>query len=148
MPQAPRIIREDNWQIVMLDDLRPAGDGKHCFYCGEVLETPHKQDCVIRLHQSYYHVALCLNETGEIRMYRNDMAWGEHDHFSWTENNYSCDCNRHLFFLRADGIEPGEEDWERDCSDGKYSALYAELPDGTRIELDPYVPSAGCNDNE
>lgn len=37
--------------------------------------------------------------------------------FMWTEGNYSCDCNRHLFFERAFGNDPplGGE-----CSDGRY----------------------------
>lgn len=36
--------------------------------------------------------------------------------FQWGENNYSCDCNRALFFARA----AGEPDPEIDCSEGLY----------------------------
>jgi len=37
--------------------------------------------------------------------------------FIWEDGNYSCDCNRYLFFQRALD-EPEDEDFE--CSDGKY----------------------------
>lgn len=38
--------------------------------------------------------------------------------FMWSEGNYSCDCNRHLFFERAYGNEPDLD--EHGCSDGAY----------------------------
>jgi|HubBroStandDraft_4_1064222.scaffolds.fasta_scaffold47461_5 hypothetical protein len=134
--QAPREARTD-WNTVMQDDLRPAGDGKHCFYCHEPLGQAHEQSCVIRKHAGQYSVAIRLNATGETRMYRYDFEWdGENDQWMWTEGNYGCDCNRHMLFKRAHGIEPDEADWERGCSEDQYSILYAELPDGTRHALD------------
>jgi redox-regulated HSP33 family molecular chaperone len=40
--------------------------------------------------------------------------------FNWHENNYSCDCNRELFFGYAAGL--GYEDMpERVCTHGQYS---------------------------
>ena len=54
-------------------------------------------------------------ETGESR-------WCEvipSDEYQWTDGNYECDCNRHLFFLRA-----GNEELEDiPCSSGKYTLL-------------------------
>lgn len=35
----------------------------------------------------------------------------------WEEGNYSCDCNRYLFFQRA--VDEDEQD-ETECTDGKY----------------------------
>ena len=67
------------------------------------------------------------NDTGEIRLYRTHepLYKGEKapNIFNWAENNYSCDCNRRLFFGRV--IE-GEDWWDCDdeddeCSDGQYS---------------------------
>lgn len=64
------------------------------------------------------------NETGEVREYETiellDIDCKQPSVFNWEENNYSCDCNRHLFFKRAKNEET-EEDWDITCTDGKYS---------------------------
>jgi hypothetical protein len=132
MNQAAREIREGgSYDVVVRDDLRPAGNGKDCFFCGSPLGGLHKQDCVIRKCAGQYMVAIRDNESGEVRHYRNDMAWdGE---WVWTDGNYSCDCNRHLFFNRAVGIEPGDE---HPCGDTRYTVIYVELPTGERIPID------------
>jgi hypothetical protein len=36
--------------------------------------------------------------------------------YIWQEGNYSCDCNRELFFERAAGNEPGETE----CGGGRF----------------------------
>ncbi len=79
-----------------------------------------------------YKVLLRDNETGEERFFEYNMPWEDHSNHMWTEGNYACDCNRHLFFWRAVGKEP----LDIDCGESKYSALYALLPDGTKYELD------------
>jgi hypothetical protein len=53
--------------------------------------------------------------------------------FNWTENNYSCDCNRELFFWRAVGRETIGE--HRECSDGDYSVKITDAITG-RVLLD------------
>lgn len=62
------------------------------------------------------------NETGEIRQYADELLedWtlGRPSIFIWAEGNYSCDCNRRLFFARVKGED---EDWGGGCSDGKFS---------------------------
>lgn len=54
-------------------------------------------------------------ETGEIREYADDGLWNEERKepatFIWEEGNYSCDCNRGLFFARA----KNEEDLDCPC---------------------------------
>ena len=63
------------------------------------------------------------NTTGEIREYRTEV-WlfddeeGVPDSYMWSEGNYSCDCNRGLFFARA-GRE--EENWHLPCGNELYS---------------------------
>lgn len=61
------------------------------------------------------------NSTSETRILHDDLMrdpegnpvlWG------WSEGNYSCDCNRRLYFARA---AKEAEDWESGCSDGQYS---------------------------
>src|SRR6185369_9384398 len=113
--QLPREPREQDWETVVADDLRPNGDGKHCFYCRQPLGSAHDTDCVIRRCAGHYHIAIRRNVDGLVRMYRHDMTWDECSAFSWLENNYSCDCNRYLFFQRA---EDDPEDDARGCGEG------------------------------
>ena len=85
-----------------------------------------------------YKVAIRKNNTDEIRFYEIKWDWYKNresgDLFWWTEGNYSCDCNRELCWLRAGGDDP--DLYNVKCSDGRFSALYAELPDGEKIQLD------------
>lgn len=87
-----------------------------------------------------YKVAIRKNSTGEIRQYEIEWDWfkdDSDDFYWWTQGNYQCDCNRELSFIRASGREVTDEEFDAvQCTDGAYSALYAELPDGRRIELD------------
>ena len=61
------------------------------------------------------------NETNEIRKYATDIIWDENEHeaetYIWEEGNFSCDCNRHIFFQNVNG----EDDENRKCSEDKYS---------------------------
>jgi len=48
-----------------------------------------------------------------------DLPWtgSEGDDYMWSEGNYACDCNRALFFARANGEPDPKILW---CSRGKY----------------------------
>lgn len=81
-----------------------------------------------------YQVAIRKNSDGEVRLCTVDSDWEEILEWEWTENDYGCDCNREIFFERSGGKV--YEEIETECSEGRFSALYAELPDGTRITLD------------
>ncbi len=84
------------------------------------------------------------NLTGEIRLYMTEgiMEEGDdHPHtFIWEEGNYSCDCNREIFFFRAGGERAPDE--ESACTDDRYSvnlvnpitgkAFYDEFRNGQR----------------
>lgn len=65
------------------------------------------------------------NETGEVVEYETvenmDMGDTHPSTFNWSDNNFSCDCNRNLFFKRAKGVPETEEDWTSSCTNGKYS---------------------------
>jgi hypothetical protein len=84
---------------------------------------------------SWYKVLLKDNNTGEERWYKYDFEWDHDgaDEYMWTDGNYGCDCNRHLFFGRAIGQEPRED---YPCGKTRYTAICAELPNGTRYTLD------------
>lgn len=58
-------------------------------------------------------VEIRKNETGEIHIDRN-LDW--HGEFIWVHGNFSCDCNRSIFF----GDAPADTE-EIECSEGKYS---------------------------
>jgi hypothetical protein len=62
------------------------------------------------------------NATGVVREHESHetMMDGDPDpgDFIWSDGNYSCDCNRRLFFARAAGED---EDWDGGCSDGLYA---------------------------
>jgi hypothetical protein len=53
--------------------------------------------------------------------------------FQWLENNFCCDCNRHLEWIRkTTGREPDEDDWDdAECGHEKYRVLWLEF-DGVR----------------
>lgn len=58
------------------------------------------------------------NETGEVRPYLTDLPVddGVVDPFIWQEGNFSCDCNRDIFF---EGNQ--DEDDDMPCSNTIYS---------------------------
>ena len=62
------------------------------------------------------------NATGIVREYQSHAILMDGDDepssYIWEDGNYSCDCNRRLFFARAAGED---EAWDRACSDGLYS---------------------------
>ncbi len=72
------------------------------------------------------------NEDGVIRAYEYDGGWEGHSGYLWLEGNYSCDCNRHLFFQRA----AGEDDGEVHCGSTAYTILKFELASGEVVEGD------------
>lgn len=66
---------------------------------------------------------------GEERVYQTtEVDWLEHDStpagwspYIWAEGNYSCDCNRRLFFERAAGNDPDPRSGA--CTDGRFVVL-------------------------
>ena len=64
------------------------------------------------------------NETSEVREYKTKEILDNGEEypsvFNWEDNNYSCDCNRRLFFNSANrGLKI--EDFDVECSKGKFS---------------------------
>lgn len=63
------------------------------------------------------------NATGEIRSTPTDLwvpngSTEDPDCFIWRDGNYSCDCNRRVFFDRVNGIESLHT---AKCGNGAYS---------------------------
>ena len=89
----------------------------------------------------HYDVALRKNDTGEVRICRQNIDWDTSNDcghvYYWTEGNFGCDCNRELTFLRAGGETPALDDVE--CGESRFTALYALLPDGRKVMLDDEV---------
>jgi hypothetical protein len=78
-----------------------------------------------------YRVLLRDNQTNKEQWYVNESPWGEGSYFLWTEGNYSCDCNRHIFFEIAADRDTGD----CPCGEIRYTAICAEA-NGERIILD------------
>lgn len=57
------------------------------------------------------NVHIRRNSDGEVRVQHwKEYGWDkDNSDFIWSDGNYACDCNRHLFFERAVGKEP---DWD------------------------------------
>lgn len=80
-----------------------------------------------------YIVEIVNNETRERIQMESVYPDEETFLFMWQEGNYSCDCNRGLFFDRANGKE--KEFNEYTCGESKYSA-YSISPDKKLTSLD------------
>jgi len=97
--------------------------------------------------EELYYAELTDTRTGEARIYR-DEYFDVHDGmiFLWEQGNYSCDCNRAIFFARAAGEPDGtDEDPEIEfarCSDGRFRVkLIAE--DGRVLFEEPIKRPSG-----
>ena len=80
-----------------------------------------------------YKVAIRNNATGEVRIQEQEgLEWRDSSLFWWTrrEGNFGCDCNRAQVF--ACDAEPDNET----CGYTRFTVLYAELADGSRIPID------------
>lgn len=73
-----------------------------------------------------YEVVIRRNEDGEIRTIYLDHDFAEHTFSWWADGNMNCDCNRQLMFEQ----DTDDEDFEVECSNGKYSVLKFILPSG------------------
>lgn len=64
------------------------------------------QNCAVffqnRVHTVTQKIHLTDTTTGEERVWTQDDDW--YGDFIWSDGNYACDCNRHLFFQWAAGI--------------------------------------------
>lgn len=75
------------------------------------------------------------NVDGVVRVYPfPEYGWDtDGSDYMWADGNYSCDCNRHLFFERAAGKEP---EWnEGKCGDDAYSVRIFDMT-GKRLYAD------------
>lgn len=105
----------DNWEIIKR---MPERYGEECY-------------------QVKCQAHIKLVETGEVRVYDteeyiyegSDNEWSA-SVFNWEENNYSCDCNREIFFNRAHGRELTDEEWDMPCTDGRYEVNLVNCKNG------------------
>jgi len=58
--------------------------------------------------------------TGIVRdtVHESEIVTKESMEYMWLDGNYSCDCNRELFFRRAAGEDPALDDVT--CGDGRF----------------------------
>jgi len=65
-------------------------------------------------------VTITDTTTGEVAKYA-EPCWEPVSAYMWGDGNYSCDCNRGLFFERAKGNDP--DLFEFDCGDGRFRVI-------------------------
>lgn len=78
-----------------------------------------------------HKVLIQRNATGEQRWYEAGEIH-EGVEYMWADGNYSCDCNRALFWARAGG----ELDLEVPCSESAFTVLKIEREDGYLYPVD------------
>jgi hypothetical protein len=89
-----------------------------------------------------YRAYIINYATTEARWYETEVEdqYADSQVFSWQENNYSCDCNRHLSFLRAGcpgpPDDPHHNDAHHECGSTAYRVPYIEWEDGRRELID------------
>lgn len=69
-----------------------------------------------------YTIYIKHNESGEIRSSHHDF---EFDEYLWSEGNYACDCNRHVFFYNRE-----VDEMDLICGDTEYSIEGVVSDDG------------------
>jgi len=81
------------------------------------------------------------NTTAEVRSLTDRDLWFAEDleaaEFIWDMGNWSCDCNRGLFFAQA----AGDDDHESECGDERYT-VWIEDETGKRLYEDDDAPNA------
>jgi hypothetical protein len=77
-----------------------------------------------------YNVLIYDRLTNEQRTFRNESPLAEHSVFHWSDGNYGCDCNRHIFFCRA-----ADQDAPEDvaCGDDRFVIDEIRLDDGSVV---------------
>jgi hypothetical protein len=80
-----------------------------------------------------YDVVIRRNSDGVVRTYHHPTPWGEYCDYQWFEGNYSCDCNRHLFFQEAANEDDGED---AQCGETRYAVIKFVMPDGSEMHGD------------
>lgn len=74
------------------------------------------------------------NTDGAVRA--DPGEWEYFGPFIWNLGNYSCDCNRELFWLKAAG-EPDEmQNPDLQCTDTRYSVRLVAVEDGRMLYED------------
>lgn len=77
------------------------------------------------------------NADGVVRVHHYNMPWEPHSEYLWLDGgNYSCDCNRHLFFKWSGGADASDEDDEFPCGETAYSVVKIVFPDGSEVPPD------------
>lgn len=76
-----------------------------------------------------YKVLIRKNSTGEEKLIDTELVWDLESpaDWWWREGNFSCDCNRSNVF--GEGLLD-------EYSEGKFTVIHAELPNGDIIKID------------
>lgn len=70
--------------------------------------------------------------SGETVEYVDEHGHNDDDCYMWRLGNYSCDCNRSIFFHRAKGV-PESEIENNECGDTQFIVTGIRRPNGELI---------------
>lgn len=89
---------------------------------------------MMELERENWVVKIQDNTTGEVATYIDEFGSPDSDPFMWEDGNYSCDCNRLLFFHRGQGM-PEDQVRELDliCGHERFTVLEIVDAKGRRI---------------
>jgi len=89
-------------------------------------------------------ISIRCNATGEVRDHTDDLDYFNDQELIWlyAEGNYGCDCNRHLLWHRAVGIDPIDD--VIPCRGSLYDIVKIVTKAGVAYEndLNPYQDEA------
>ena len=75
------------------------------------------------------HITMRDNNTNEVRVLHKKLEWFERgSDFMWSDGNFSCDCNRALFFY--------DHDIDIECGESRFAVLGIRIDDGTFVYSD------------
>jgi len=112
-------MKRSDWPVTE-DDVRPAGEPDHCFYCDQPLGGQHHEDCVIRKRTIVVAATItlvidvpeCWDER-QIDFYHNEGTWCSSnlidDLVEFNEKNEDeCYCNCMLIGYLREATEEDE----------------------------------------
>lgn len=85
-----------------------------------------------------YEISIKDMDTSEIRTYEDEFDSDDIVDWQFSEGNYSCDCNRELFFCR---VKDEEENWDRMCTDGDYTVHIVNVETGDIVYSEFWLES-------
>lgn len=100
--------------------------------CGQLCNCgiePEHYACAIEILDTQTNELAAFEEHGSIGPDWDHLSGVSY--FMWKDGNWSCDCNRHLFWLRAQNLEESKD--HISCGDSRFLARATRLDTGVIV---------------